>query len=501
MAVSSGQNASTRGKVGQTDNQVDGFGDGAGTWKARGGVKKNGPNGEGAGQDNDLAAIQAIFQGMQQNMPTPEGVRRPMIRRGMSGAILDENGQDPGSGFNVFQRNNPHLATQEQRQAQFEREQNTLAQQRQAAGANAVDFAKQTRGFTDANGNFVKPTLPSDSLFKPIGGGASSVTGSDGYKSVFDQNGRAVGTNRPIGGPQDKGMWDITSTNPRNPNLGQQIQDNAFGPTSRKGGVPAMPPASSSSSNNDPMLNSVFGGNGAKPATAQPQTYSDGKTLGQREAERRQKNIVGLGAPGPAPAKTSYVPMGSDIPNTTETPYGINQGLLSYGVPAVKGLFPNIAQGLNGLYHGAQGVWDMLAGNPNTAYQQWKNEEQQRAMDQYKRGVAPAEQGVDQTPVGALPKPLLPYLPSGLNDIIYMPAPTAPSQFKYSYPELTSAANIFQPQPKAAPPYSGQPAYKAPTLYPRPSGLGEREAEKRKSRKAEMDRAINNVSKTITSLK
>ena len=296
MAVSSGQNASTRGKVGQTDNQVDGFGDGAGTWKARGGVKKNGPNGEGAGQNNDLAAIQAIFQGMQQNMPTPEGVRRPMIRRGMSGAILDENGQDPGSGFNVFQRNNPHLATQAQRQAQFEREQNTLAQQRQAAGANAVDFAKQTRGFTDANGNFVKPTLPSDSLFKPIGGGASSVTGSDGYKSVFDQNGRAVGTNRPIGGPQDKGMWDITSTNPRNPNLGQQIQDNAFGPTSRKGGVPAMPPASSSSSNNDPMLSSVFGGNGAKPATPQPQTYSDGKTLGQRELERRKGGSAPAGA-------------------------------------------------------------------------------------------------------------------------------------------------------------------------------------------------------------
>jgi hypothetical protein len=44
------------------------------------------------------------------------------------------------------------------------------------------------------------------------------------------------------------------------------------------------------------MLNSVFGGNGAKPATPQPKVYSDGKTLAQRELERRKGGSAPAGA-------------------------------------------------------------------------------------------------------------------------------------------------------------------------------------------------------------
>ena len=131
------------------------------------------------------ADIDAIFNGIRQN--------RGMIRRGMSGGMLNPDGSDPDSGWNQFMRNNPHLDTREKRQQQYANE----AQQRydtiNQQGRAAVDFMKQTKGYTDANGQFVPPTMPTNS-------NPNLVTGADGYRTLFDPRnpGKVLGTTAPV---------------------------------------------------------------------------------------------------------------------------------------------------------------------------------------------------------------------------------------------------------------------------------------------------------------
>lgn len=111
--------------------------------RARRGKKKNrGNNGQLSAQD-----MIALFQ----SMPTPNrGFRRP-------------GGDQPhflGGGLDQFYAKNPSIAQGPARAEQIAAERQQQTSRGFEAGRAAVDFAKQTKGYTDAQGNFVPPTMP-----------------------------------------------------------------------------------------------------------------------------------------------------------------------------------------------------------------------------------------------------------------------------------------------------------------------------------------------------
>lgn len=153
--------------------------------------------------------IVETFNGLRQQA-TPQGYRRPITRRGLSGAELDANGNDPGSGINWMDRNNSpaQIDARNARQAELD---SRRAAQMQSAGASAVAERKALQEMGQAPFQLAESNRA-----------ANSVKGNDGYMTLFDGKGNAVGTNRPMA----KRAFDAgtSSTNPMNPNLQQQIQ-------------------------------------------------------------------------------------------------------------------------------------------------------------------------------------------------------------------------------------------------------------------------------------
>lgn len=133
------------------------------------GTQQMTPQSGGGGSNSD---IDAIFRGIQQN--------RGMVRRGLSGAILNPDGSDPGSGFEKLMADNPQLRGASSRQAQNDAQaqarfarlypQNAanLAAARGGlpapispsggAQAGVVEPAQTARGAPD--GEFVGPPMP-----------------------------------------------------------------------------------------------------------------------------------------------------------------------------------------------------------------------------------------------------------------------------------------------------------------------------------------------------
>lgn len=101
------------------------------------------------GGSNQLSAqdLIALFQ----SMPTPNrGFRRP-------------GGDQPdflGGGLDQFYAKNPGIAQGPARAGQIAQERQQQLSRGFEDGRAAVDFAKQTKGYTDAQGNFVPPTMP-----------------------------------------------------------------------------------------------------------------------------------------------------------------------------------------------------------------------------------------------------------------------------------------------------------------------------------------------------
>lgn len=135
-----------------------------------GGVKSR--RQQSAQQDN--SDIDAIFKGARE--------MRGMVRRGMSGAQLNPDGSDPGSGFNQFLKNNPHLDTREKRQNQYAMENQQRMDNIRQQGPEAVNARRQQQASNQQIGD------------------PNSVTGADGYKTIFDSNnpGKVIGTNAPM---------------------------------------------------------------------------------------------------------------------------------------------------------------------------------------------------------------------------------------------------------------------------------------------------------------
>lgn len=126
--------------------------------------------GQGVDPNSD---INAIFSGMQQ--------MRTRVHKGMSGMPLNPDGTDPGNSFDRFMKQNPHLQGAAQRQAQYDQQaKNNL----QANLQSAVAERKALQEMQNQNPNL--------------------VTGADGYRTLFDGQGKVIGTTKPL---QSKAMW------------------------------------------------------------------------------------------------------------------------------------------------------------------------------------------------------------------------------------------------------------------------------------------------------
>ena len=111
--------------------------------------------------------ISALFGGMQQ--------LRTRVHKGMSGMPLNPDGTDPGNSFDRFMRQNPHLQGAAQRQAQYDQQaRNNL----QGNLQSAVAERKALQEMQNQNPNL--------------------VTGADGYKTLFDSQGKVIGTTKPM---------------------------------------------------------------------------------------------------------------------------------------------------------------------------------------------------------------------------------------------------------------------------------------------------------------
>ena len=120
--------------------------------------------GQGVDPNSD---INAIFSGMQQ--------LRTKVHKGMSGMPLNPDGTDPGNSFDRFMRQNPHLQGAAQRQAQYDQQaRNNL----QGNLQSAVAERKALQEMQNQNPNL--------------------VTGADGYKTLFDSQGKVIGTTKPM---------------------------------------------------------------------------------------------------------------------------------------------------------------------------------------------------------------------------------------------------------------------------------------------------------------
>lgn len=110
--------------------------------RKRRGNKRGNSNGQLSAED-----LIMLFQ----SMPTPNrGFRRP-------------GGDKPdflGGGLDQFYAKNPGIAQGADRAGQIAAERKQQLSRGFEDGRSAVDFVKQTKGYTDAQGNFVPPTMP-----------------------------------------------------------------------------------------------------------------------------------------------------------------------------------------------------------------------------------------------------------------------------------------------------------------------------------------------------
>lgn len=308
-----------------------------------------------------VAEVQAATKGAQQ-MPTPQGYRRPVTRRGMSGAELDANGNDSGSGMNWFDKNNSPAQVDARNARQGVLDQRR-GDQMAAAGASAVAERKALQEMGQAPFQLAEQNRS-----------ANSVKGNDGYMTLFDGKGNAVGTNRP---PAQKTNWAaqnaaypnqvgpaLSATNPKNPNLQAQIQQ-GFNQDAQQP-RPMGPPKPASN-----FLDSYAtpGGNAASVvgAPSAPGTPVGGSFSATPPGmQRPDSSFLDLPSAPPAPPRFNQLPPGAG-PQTQLPP---NMGPRSQPSPASMGPAPQFNPDqqaalakLQGLSNFSATVGDLYPGN------------------------------------------------------------------------------------------------------------------------------------------
>jgi len=236
---------------------------------------------DGTTQSNDNSDIDAVFRGIQQT--------RTKVHKGLSGMPLNPDGTDPGNSFDRFMRQNPHLGGAAQRQAQYD----------QQARGNAASAVAERKALQEIQSN-----TPS----------SKSVVGADGYRSIFDARGNAVGTTAPVG---EKGSRVFDDA------LGEMIPMDAW--SQRKNYVQgtkgmnatAMQQAARKSMTSKPSgMDQIFGGGAKQPSPSgvagggvveppQPKGAPGGELFGQ-EPGLASKGMTAYGPTYPPNAGPQY---------------------------------------------------------------------------------------------------------------------------------------------------------------------------------------------------
>ena len=126
--------------------------------------------GQGVDPNSDISDI---FSWMQQ--------MRSKVNKGMSGMPLNPDGTDPGNSFDRFMRQNPHLQGAAQRQAQYDQ------QARENWRENLRSIIAERKALQEMQNQ--NPNL---------------AVGADGYRTLFDGQGKVIGTTKPL---QSTAMW------------------------------------------------------------------------------------------------------------------------------------------------------------------------------------------------------------------------------------------------------------------------------------------------------
>lgn len=146
------------------------------------------------GAPTDNSDIDAIFRGIQST--------KGPLRRDLSGSIEDPNKLN---GLDAFFAKNPHLQGAAERQAQFDEQAKANSQQNLMS---AVAERKALQEMQEQNPNL--------------------VTGADGYRTIFDNSGRVIGTTKPIKSnafwSQDKAINDGTATTAERQDFSNELQ-------------------------------------------------------------------------------------------------------------------------------------------------------------------------------------------------------------------------------------------------------------------------------------
>ena len=191
-----------------------------------GGVRKRGESKDqmqqrlgsyGAPSGSDNSDIDAIFRGIQGT--------RGMVRRGLSGQPLNPDGTDPGNSFDRFMRQNPHLQGAAGRQAQYD-------QQARA------DLPDRLRSAVNERKALQEMQQPNPNL----------VTGNDGYRTLFGQGGKVLGTTKPMARTSDNAINRGTATGAERGQFSQQLQQTGMNSASNPKGLDMLFPGNAKSS-------------------------------------------------------------------------------------------------------------------------------------------------------------------------------------------------------------------------------------------------------------
>ncbi len=258
-----------------------------------------------------------------------------------------------GQGMAWFDENNsPEKVAGRQAQADAGRQK--LLNQGTANGASAVDFMKQTKGFTDASGAFVPPTMP---MTPTSAYGSGSVT-------MLPPGQKARGTmTDPLTGRK-------TFMDEYLPQQ-SQVQDTKYGSMMEQedGGTLANRMPKSTGSNSQTDMTTLFPGNSAPlPSTPAPNSASAGNDFWAWDKANRGQDTIGDVSPGEVPQEPAvpqmydFIPPGGSLPTVGTLGQKELARRSSRGV--VPGFFDNVESGAQSMQDGLTSFLRKLFGNP-----------------------------------------------------------------------------------------------------------------------------------------
>lgn len=357
------------------------------------------------GGSNQLSAQDLIA--LWQSMPTPNrGFRRP-------------GGDQPdflGGGLDQFYAKNPGIARGADRAGQIAAERKQQLSRGFEDGRAAVDFVKQTKGYTDAQGNFVPPTMPT-APSSNYGTGSVAFTDKPTDGMMTDPlTGQSVRMDQYLpqqdavsgtkSGPMTNDITDpvtgavksyndagIDYFNPQKAQMPSAIPAPQPAAPQSAGIFDLMRQAKATAPQND--MTALFPGAAPKPISGGGGGIAPVDWMGGMEPQPQKPFQMPQMVSIPEPK----IPFGTDMPQyeapaqpeiadfgnqaIPQNPYGVN----GYGVPLVRGDLPLVGMAATTMAGGVADWWAGLMGQPQTAGANVKRIYGQQAREQYRQGI------------------------------------------------------------------------------------------------------------------